>query len=154
MMQVSSHHLEALRTVLAGKVITPEDADYDTARIQWNNGIDRRPVAIARCLSPADVSAALRFARDQGLEISVRGGGHAFSGSSVCDGGLMIDLSAMRRVLISADERLAQVDGGATVAELDAATQVHGLAVPAGVVSHTGIGGLTLGGGIGWLTHR
>lgn len=154
MMQVSSHHLEALRSVLAGKVITSEDADYDTARIQWNNDIDRRPVAIARCLSPTDVSAALRFARDQGLEISVRGGGHAFSGSSVCDGGLMIDLSAMRRVSISADARLAQVDGGATVAELDAATQVHGLAVPAGVVSHTGIGGLTLGGGIGWLTHR
>src|SRR5947209_20354510 len=98
MIQVSSHRLEELRTVLAGKVITPEDADYDTARIQWNNDIDRRPVAIARCLSPSDVSAALRFARDQGLEISVRAGGHAFYGSGVCDGGLMIGLSAIRRV--------------------------------------------------------
>jgi FAD/FMN-containing dehydrogenase len=154
MMQVSSHHLEALRTVLAGKVITPEDADYDTARIQWNNDIDRRPVAIARCLSPTDVSAALHFARQQELEISVRGGSHGFAGSGVCDGGLMIDLSAMRRVSINADTRLAQVDGGATVAELDAATQVHGLAVPAGVISHTGVGGMTLGGGIGWLTHK
>lgn len=154
MIQVSSHRLEELRTVLAGKVITPEDADYDTARIQWNNDIDRRPVAIARCLSPNDVAAALSFAREHGLEVSVRGGGHAFSGSGVCDGGLMIDLSAMRRVVISADARLARVGGGATVAELDAATQVHGLAVPTGVISHTGVGGMTLGGGIGWLTHK
>jgi FAD/FMN-containing dehydrogenase len=154
MIQVSSHRLEELRTVLAGKVITPEDADYDTARIQWNNDIDRRPVAIARCLSPTDVAAALSFAREHGLEVSVRGGGHAFSGSGVCDGGLMIDLSAMRRVVISADARLARVGGGATVAELDAATQVHGLAVPTGVISHTGVGGMTLGGGIGWLTHK
>jgi FAD/FMN-containing dehydrogenase len=154
MMQVSSHHLEALRMVLAGKVITPEDADFDTARIQWNNDVDRRPVAIARCVSPADIAAALGFARERELEISVRGGGHAFSGAGVCDGGLMIDLSAMRHVSISADARLAQVGGGATVAELDAATQVHGLAVPTGVISHTGVGGLTLGGGIGWLTHK
>lgn len=154
MIQVSSHRLEELRTVLAGKVITPEDADYDTARIQWNNDIDRRPVAIARCLSPTDVAAALSFAREHELEVSVRGGGHAFSGSGVCDGGLMIDLSAMRRILVSADARLARVGGGATVAELDAATQVHGLAVPTGVISHTGVGGMTLGGGIGWLTHN
>ncbi|MGH3823849.1 MAG: FAD-binding oxidoreductase [Pseudonocardiaceae bacterium] len=154
MMQVSSHHLEALRMLLAGKVITPEDADYDTARIQWNNDIDRRPVAIARCLSPTDVTAALHFAQDQEMEISVRGGGHAFSGAGVSDGGLMIDLSAMRRISIDVGARRAQVDGGAIVAELDAATQVHGLAVPAGVISHTGIGGLTLGGGMGWLTHK
>jgi FAD/FMN-containing dehydrogenase len=154
MIQVSSHRLEELRTVLAGKVITPEDADYDTARIQWNNDIDRRPVAIARCLSPADVTAALHFAREHELEVSVRGGGHAFSGAGVCDGGLMIDLSAMRRVVINTDTGLARVGGGATVAELDAATQVHGLAVPTGVISHTGVGGMTLGGGIGWLTHK
>jgi FAD/FMN-containing dehydrogenase len=154
MMQVSSHDLEALRTVLAGKVITPDDADYDTARIQWNNDIDRRPVAIARCVSPADISAALAFSREQALEVSVRGGGHAFAGDGICDGGLMIDLSAMRQISICAATRRAQVGGGATVAELDAATQVHGLAVPAGVISHTGVGGLTLGGGIGWLTHK
>ncbi|MDQ4093519.1 MAG: FAD-binding oxidoreductase [Actinomycetota bacterium] len=154
MIQISTHHLEALRTVLAGKVITPDDADYDTARIQWNNDIDRRPVAIARCVSPADIAAALTFAREQSLEISVRGGGHAFSGAGVCDGGLMIDLSAMRRVSVCAAAGVAKVGGGATVAELDAATQTHGLAVPAGVISHTGIGGLTLGGGIGWLTHK
>jgi FAD binding domain/Berberine and berberine like len=154
MMHISSHHLEALRMVLAGKVITPEDADYDTVRIQWNNDVDRRPVAIARCVSPADVAAALAFAREQDLEISVRGGGHAFSGAGVCDDGLMIDLSAMRHVSVCAVARLAQVGGGTTVAEVDAATQVHGLAVPTGVISHTGIGGLTLGGGIGWLTHK
>jgi FAD/FMN-containing dehydrogenase len=154
MMQVSSHDLEALRMALAGKVITPDDADYDTARIQWNNDIDRRPVAIARCVSPADISAALAFAREQALEVSVRGGGHAFSGDGVCDGGLMIDLSAMRQISVCATARRVQVGGGATVAELDAATQVHGLAVPAGVISHTGVGGLTLGGGIGWLTHK
>ncbi len=154
MMHISTHDLEALRTVLAGKVITPDDADYDTARIQWNNDVDRRPAAVARCVSPADIAAALTFAREQGLEISVRGGGHAFSGTGVCDGGLMIDLSAMRRVSICAAAGLAQVGGGATVAELDAATQTHGLAVPAGVISHTGVGGLTLGGGMGWLTHK
>ncbi|MGH3854084.1 MAG: FAD-binding oxidoreductase [Pseudonocardiaceae bacterium] len=154
MMQVSSHHLEALRMVLAGKVITPEEADYDTVRIQWNNDIDRRPVAIARCVSPADIAATLTFAREQEFEISVRGGGHAFSGDGVCDDGLMIDLSAMRHVSVCADTQLAQVGGGTTVAELDAATQVQGLAVPTGVISHTGVGGLTLGGGIGWLTHK
>ncbi len=154
MMQISTHHLEALRTVLAGKVITPDDADYDTARIQWNNDVDRRPAAIARCESPADIAAALAFAREQTLEISVRGGGHTFSGTGVGDGGLMIDLSAMRRVSICAAAGLAKVGGGATVAELDAATQTYGLAVPTGVISHTGVGGLTLGGGIGWLTHR
>ncbi|MGH3825975.1 MAG: FAD-binding oxidoreductase [Pseudonocardiaceae bacterium] len=154
MMQVSSHHLEALRMVLAGKVITPEEADYDTVRIQWNNDIDRRPVAIARCVSPADIAATLTFAREQEFEISVRGGGHAFSGAGVCDDGLMIDLSAMRQVSVCADTQLAQVGGGTTVAELDAATQVQGLAVPTGVISHTGVGGLTLGGGIGWLTHK
>jgi FAD/FMN-containing dehydrogenase len=154
MMQVSSHDLEALRMVLAGKVITPDDADYETARIQWNNDIDRRPAAVARCVSPADVAAALAFAREQELELAVRGGGHAFSGAGVCDGGLVIDLSAMRGVSVCPAGRLAKVGGGATVAELDAATQVHGLAVPTGVISHTGVGGLTLGGGIGWLTHQ
>ena len=154
MTHISTHDLEALRTVLTGKVITPDDADYDTARIQWNNDVDRRPTAVARCVSPADIAAALTFAREQALEISVRGGGHAFSGAGVCDGGLMIDLSAMRRVSICAAGGLAEVGGGATVAELDAATQTHGLAVPAGVISHTGVGGLTLGGGIGWLTHK
>ncbi len=154
MIQISTHRLEALRTVLAGKVITPDDADYDTARIQWNNNIDRRPIAIARCISPADIAAALTFAREQSLEISVRGGGHAFSGAGVCDGGLMIDLSAMRGVSVCAAAGVAKVGGGTTVAEVDAATQTHGLAVPAGVISHTGIGGMTLGGGIGWLTHR
>jgi FAD binding domain/Berberine and berberine like len=154
MIQISTHHLEALRTVLAGKVITPDDADYDTARIQWNNDIDRRPAVIARCVSPADIAAALTFAREQTLEISVRGGGHAFSGAGVCDGGLMIDLSAMRRVSICAAAGLAKVGGGTTIAELDTATQTHGLAVPAGMISHTGVGGLTLGGGMGWLTHK
>ncbi|HKR48104.1 MAG TPA: FAD-binding oxidoreductase [Pseudonocardiaceae bacterium] len=154
MMHISTHNLESLRTVLAGKVITPDDADYDTARIQWNNDIDRRPAAIARCVSPADIAAALTFAREQALEISVRGGGHAFAGAGVCDGGLMIDLSAMRRVSICAAAGLAKVGGGATVAELDAATQTHGLAVPTGVISHSGVGGLTLGGGMGWLTHK
>jgi FAD binding domain/Berberine and berberine like len=154
MIQISTHDLEALRTMLAGKVITPGDADYDTARIQWNNDIDRCPAAIARCVSPADIAAALTFAQEQTLDVSVRGGGHAFSGAGVCDGGLMIDLSVMRRVSVCAAAGRAKVGGGATVAELDAATQTHGLAVPAGVISHTGVGGLTLGGGIGWLTHK
>ncbi len=154
MAQLLESRLRAFRRDFTGKVITPDDPDYDTARSVWNGAINRRPALIARCSVPAEVVQAIRFGRDQSLEISVRGGGHNFAGSAVCDDGLMIDLSAMRQVAVEPSARRAVVGGGATWGDLDAASQQHGLAVTGGFISHTGIGGLTLGGGIGWLTSR
>ncbi|MDN3292540.1 FAD-binding oxidoreductase [Streptomyces ficellus] len=144
--------VEAFRSRLDGRLVTPDDLDYDTVRAVWNGGIDHRPALIAQCASTDDVVGALAFARDEHLEISVRGGGHSTSGNSVCPGGLVIDLSPMNAVEVDPDTRTARCGGGAVLAELDAATQAYGLAVPAGTVSHTGVGGLTLGGGFGWLT--
>ncbi|MGH3826823.1 MAG: FAD-binding oxidoreductase [Pseudonocardiaceae bacterium] len=154
MTQTASSGLDELRTAMVGAALLPGDPGYDDARSIWNGEIDRRPAVIARCESGADVVAAVGFAQRAGLEIAVRGGGHAFSGSSVCEGGLMIDLSRLRGVRVDPDRRRAVVGGGATLADLDAATQAHGLAVPSGVISHTGVGGLTLGGGMGWLTNK
>jgi FAD binding domain/Berberine and berberine like len=142
------------RAGFTGTVIVPDDPSYDTARSVWNGDIDRRPAVIARCSNADEVAAALRFGREQGLEISVRGGGHNFAGFAVRDNALMIDLSAMRQVTVNPSTRRAVCGGGATWGDLDAVSQAHGLAVPGGVVSHTGIAGLTLGGGIGWLTRK
>jgi FAD/FMN-containing dehydrogenase len=141
-----------LQASLTGSVLVPGDAAYDDARSIWNGAIDRRPLAIARCAGPEDVAVALRFARESGLEVSVRGGGHGYSGHALVDDGLTIDLSALRRVDIDPERRVAVCGGGATWEDLDAAAQQHGLAVPGGFISHTGIAGLTLGGGLGWLT--
>jgi FAD/FMN-containing dehydrogenase len=146
--------VEALRAVMSGPVLIPGDADYDSARSIWNGDIDRHPAVITRCQTQQDVVAAVEFAQREGLEIAVRGGGHGFSGSAVCEGGLMIDLSGMRNVAVDPERRRAVVGGGASLADLDAATQAHGLAVTGGVISHTGVAGLTLGGGTGWLTRK
>ncbi|HZD53015.1 MAG TPA: FAD-binding oxidoreductase [Woeseiaceae bacterium] len=131
--------------------LLPGEQGYDEARTVWNAMIDERPAAIARCRNAADVTAAVRAARAAGVAVSVRGGGHNVAGSAVRDGAMMIDLSGMRGVSVDPERRTARVEGGATLADLDRASQAHGLAVPAGVVSDTGVGGLTLGGGFGWL---
>jgi FAD/FMN-containing dehydrogenase len=135
-------------------LLTPSDPGYDVARAVWNGAIDRRPALIARCADADDVAAALALARERGLEVAVRGGGHGVAGWAVCDGGLVIDLSPMRAVAVDARARTARAGGGVLWGELDAATQRHGLATVGGIVTHTGIAGLTLGGGIGWLMRK
>jgi FAD/FMN-containing dehydrogenase len=143
-----------LQQTLHGALIRPGDADYDTARLVWNGMIDRYPALIARCADTADVVAGVNFARDHGLALAVRGGGHNAAGNATVDGGLVIDLSAMRAVAVDPEARIARAQGGATWADLDGATQAHGLATPGGAVSTTGVAGLTLGGGIGHLRRK
>ncbi|WP_249227487.1 FAD-binding oxidoreductase [Kutzneria sp. CA-103260] len=134
--------------------LVPGDPGYDEARRVWNGEIDRKPAIIAQVTGPADVAGCLAYAQANGLDVTVRGGGHNMGGAAVADGALMIDLSGLRTVHVDPEARTARVGGGATNADLDAATQAHGLAVPAGTYSDTGIGGLTLGGGFGWLTGK
>jgi FAD/FMN-containing dehydrogenase len=137
-----------------GRLINAGHADYDSARAVWNGAIDRRPRLIARCVGTPDVVAAVRFARDHDLEIAIRGGGHNVAGTAVCDDGIVIDLSAMRAVRVEPANRRAWVQGGALWGDVDHETQAHGLATTGGIVSHTGVAGLTLGGGVGWLMRK
>jgi hypothetical protein len=137
-----------------GQILRPIDPGYDERRKVWNGSIDRFPSLIARCAGVADVRAAVRFARQAGLAVAVRSGGHSFPGLSVCDDGIVIDLGSMKGIRVDPETRTARVQAGALLADLDRETQEFGLAVPAGVVSHTGVAGLTLGGGIGWLMRK
>lgn len=146
--------LSALRERFKGQIILSGDVDYDRARVVWNALADRHPAIVARCKDTADVITALRFARERDLVIAVRGGGHSVAGFSTCDGGMVIDLSPMRRVSIDPARRTARVDGGAHLGQLDEAAQAFGLACPVGVVAHTGVAGLTLGGGMGRLQRK
>ncbi len=143
--------IQAFAGSLRGELIRPAGPAYDATRRIWNGMIDRYPALIVRCTGAADVIAAVNFARDHGLLLAVRGGGHNVAGNAVCDGGLVVDLSAMRGVHVDPRARLAHVQGGATWADLDRETQVFGLAAPGGVVSTTGVAGLTLHGGMGYL---
>jgi FAD/FMN-containing dehydrogenase len=154
MTQLVRGDMGELRAVIDGPVLEPGDLGFEDARRAWNSGIDRRPAVIARCTSAGDVAGAIRFARERQLEVSVRGGAHNSAGTAVCDDGLMIDLSLLSEVTVDSRARRARVGGGALLSDVDAATQRHGLAVPAGLISHTGVGGLTLGGGMGWLTRK
>ena len=141
--------LNQLQASVRGKIITPAESDYDESRQIWNGMIDRRPAAIVRCIGTADVVACVNFAREQEIPFSIRGGGHNIAGLCVADDALMIDLSQMQSVAVDVEARTARVSGGALLGHLDGATLQHNLVTTAGVVSHTGVGGFTLGGGMG-----
>src|SRR5215510_7096420 len=143
-----------LQSKVKGTVIVPGDTAYEDARRVWNAMVDRRPAVIVRCAEAADVSTAIAFARENGLPISVRGAGHHIAGHSVCDDGLMIDFSGMKRVQVDVGAQLAFAEPGVTLHDFDKAVQAYGLATPVGINSTTGIAGLTLGGGFGWLTRE
>ena len=149
--QVDVQRVEGLAATFKGAILCPGAPGYEDGRLIYNGLVDKRPALIARCTTPADVATAIAFARDGGHEISVRGGGHNVGGSAVTDGGVMIDLSAMRQISVDPDARTLRAQGGVTWAELNDAAAEHGLAVTGGAISSTGIGGYTLGGGLGWL---
>ncbi|GGO76832.1 FAD-linked oxidase [Marinobacterium nitratireducens] len=146
--------VETFAAELRGELLTPDSAHYDWARTVWNAMIDRRPGLIARCVVQQDVRCALEFARENGLLLSVKSGGHNVAGNAVCDDGLMIDLSPMRWVRVDPKKQVAQVGAGALLGDLDRESLAHGLVTPLGINSTTGVAGLTLGGGFGWLSRR
>lgn len=151
---LTQEEVKEFEASLSGELIDRDDGRYDEHRAVWNGLIDKQPALIARCRNVNDVVAAVNFARSNDLLLSVRGGGHNVAGTALCDDGLVIDLSLMNKVEVDPEARTARAQGGVTIAELDAATQQYGLATPMGVVSETGIAGLTLGGGIGWLRRK
>jgi FAD/FMN-containing dehydrogenase len=151
---LTSDTVANFRQTLRGDVCLPEEAGYDEARTIWNAMINRHPGAVVRCRGAADITRAVRFAREHGLLIAVRGGGHNIAGNGVCEGGLLIDLSPMRSVRVDPLRRTARVEPGATLGEFDKEAQAFGLATPLGINSTTGVAGLTLGGGFGWLSRK
>lgn len=154
MVNVSSSAVDELKTAIRGQVLLPGDASFDQARSIWNAMIDRRPAIILRCAGAADVREGVAFARDNGLPLAIRGGGHNIGGSALCDDGVVLDLSQMKSVHIDPAARRAYVEPGATLHDFDHEAQAFGLATPLGINSTTGVAGLTLGGGFGWLSRR
>ena len=146
--------IETLKHSIKGETLLPGSEAYESARRIWNAMIDKRPALILRCSSTSDVVHAANFARDSGLLLAVRGGGHNIAGNALCDDGIVIDLSQMKAAHVNPGARRVTIEGGATLADLDAATQAHGLATPVGINSTTGVAGLTLGGGFGWLSRK
>lgn len=146
--------IDELKRHIGGQVILPHDSAYEAARRIWNAMIDKHPALIVRCASTSDVLRSVNFARDNGLPLAVRGGGHNIAGNAMCDDGLVIDLSQMKTAKVDPGSSRVTIEGGATLADLDAATQAHGLATPVGINSTTGVAGLTLGGGFGWLSRK
>ena len=153
-MAVGRGVLQSLDKGFLGELVAPGDPDYEVRRRVWNGMVDRRPALIARCGGEDDVVAALRAAREHGLVVAVRGGGHNVAGNASCDGGLVVDLSALKGIEVDATARAARVAPGVLLGELDRATQAVGLATPTGNVSMTGVAGLTLGGGLGWIARK
>jgi len=151
---VGVSELQELQAGLRGCLLLPGEPQYDAARAIWNAMIDKRPAVILRCAGAADVRAGVNFAREHGLPLAVRGGGHNIAGSALVNDGIVIDMSAMRSVHIAPEEKRAWVEGGATLRDFDHEAQAYGLATPLGINSSTGVGGLTLGGGFGWLTRK
>src|SRR5512140_1593207 len=154
MTNLHASKIEELKSGCKGEILLPGNGAYESARKIWNAMIDKRPAVIARCVTTSDVVRAVNFARDAGLALAVRGGGHNIAGNALCDDGLVVDLSKMKAAHVDPARRRVTVEGGATLADLDAATQAHGLATPVGINSTTGIAGLTLGGGFGWLSRK
>lgn len=154
MADVQAKGVGQLKDGFKGDVLVPGDGAYESARQIWNAMVDKHPAAIARCAAASDVALAVTFARDNGFMLAVRGGGHNIAGSALCDGGIVVDLSRMKSAIVRVDAQRVMVEGGATLADLDAATQAHGLATPLGINSTTGVAGLTLGGGFGWLSRK
>jgi len=154
MINISKETAENLNSRVKGEVVLPSDSNYDEVRKIWNAMIDRRPALIVRCAKPDDVPHAISFARENALEISIRGAGHNIAGNALCDNGLLIDFSTMRNVRVDVAKKRAYVEPGAILADFDEAAQSHGLATPLGINSTTGVAGLTLGGGFGWLTRK
>jgi FAD/FMN-containing dehydrogenase len=151
---LNSASLSGLAEQLDGELITSAHPGYEKARVVWNAMIDRRPPLIVRCLTADDVARAVRFAASENLPVAVKSGGHNIAGNAVVNEGMVVDCSAMRRIVVDPEERTARVEPGCLLGELDEATQEYGLAVPAGIVSTTGVAGLTLGGGFGWLSRK
>lgn len=154
MSTLAADHIDMLRKSVRGRVLLPADAGYDVARTVWNATVDRKPAVIAQCTGTADVMQAVNFARDHRLVLAVRGGGHNIAGSAICNAGLVIDLSALRGVHVDPHDHVAWVSPGATLGDFDHEAQALGLATPLGINSTTGVAGLTLGGGFGWLTRQ
>ena len=152
--ELSQSTIDALKTRLRGPLLLPGDSGYDDSRTVWNAMIDRRPALVARCLGTADVTACVQFAREHGLLLCIKGGGHNIAGLATADGALMLDLSLMRGVWVEPQEQIAHAQGGCLLGDVDRETQLHGLAAVMGFISQTGIAGLTLGGGFGYLTRR
>jgi FAD/FMN-containing dehydrogenase len=154
MTTLQTTRIEELKNGVKGEVLLPSDEGYDDARRIWNATIDKRPGVIVRCSTTSDVVRAVNFARQSGLVLAVRGGGHNIAGNALCDDGIVIDLSRMKAAHVDPGARRVTIEGGALLADLDAATQAHGLATPVGINSTTGVAGLTLGGGFGWLSRK